>query len=246
MAWKVLNIAHRGASSLAPENTIIAFEKAAELQVDAVEMDIRLSKDQQIVVIHDDTVERTTDGRGHVSDLTLAELKNLDAGGWFGDEFRGTKIPTLEEVIATLKNKTMLWVEVKQQGMEEKLLKLLYDYNVTHSVVVISFILPALSKIRRLHPQIATGALFGIRGGAKRITQHALSHYADIVNIPKGKVTRKIINDAHLHGLTVGAWTVNKEKEMRKLIALGVDAITTDYPQRLNEVIGERKQYAQD
>lgn len=242
MTRKVLNIAHRGASSLAPENTLVAFEKAVELGVDAVELDVRFSKDQKIVIMHDDTVDRTTNGHGNVSDLPLAELKKLDAGSWFGEGFQGTKIPTLEEAIAALKKKTMLWIEIKQEDMEGKLVKLLEDYKVIYDVVIISFIHSALKRIRIFNSQIPTGALFGVTGGrAKKVTQHVLSYYANMLNISKGSVTRKIIDDAHRHGLTVGVWTVNKDKEMQKMMSLGVDAITTDYPQLLNRVIGEPK-----
>ena len=136
-----LIIAHRGLSSLYPENTLVAFRKAIELGVDFIELDVRLSCDGELIVIHDDTFNRTTDGDGKVCELTLSEIKKYSAGKWFSTSFKKERVPTLKEVFELIKKRTKLLIEIKQPGIEKKLVNLIQQYDMTDNVICGSFYL---------------------------------------------------------------------------------------------------------
>ena len=157
-------IAHRGFSGAAPENTLAAFEKAIEVGADMFELDVLLSRDGRVVVIHDDTLDRTTDGEGKVAAFTLAELKKLDAGSWFSAEFAGERIPTLEEALRLAKGCILVNVEIKTEavgrGVVAKALEVIDELDMKDNVVISSFDPTALAKARELHPGIRTASLF--------------------------------------------------------------------------------------
>lgn len=164
---KIMNIAHRGASGYAPENTLAAFDKAVEMQADYIEIDVQLSKDDLPVIIHDDTLDRTTNGTGNVSAYTLEELRSLDAGSWFDKKYAGEKIPSLNEVLEMYGEKINILIELKSPelypGVEEKVAEALakYKLDTSNNIVIQSFNHPSVIKSAELLPEITHGVLAG-------------------------------------------------------------------------------------
>ena len=250
--------AHRGGAGLAPENTLAAFRKAMELGVDAMEMDLHVTRDGEIVVIHDETVDRTTDGRGIVADLTLDELRRWDAGGKFAPAFRGERIPTLREVIdlvtASGNTRIRLILELKfhpdhpgkPEDFEQRVLDILRQTGFVYRVRIISFQHPSLAKLKALEPRIPTGLLAGGRTAPHDPVALVRQYRADYYSPSVRHVTAEAVTAVHQAGIPVVPWTANEEAEMRRLMALGIgamagDAITTDYPDRLLKLLKARR-----
>jgi glycerophosphoryl diester phosphodiesterase len=239
------NIAHRGASGHAPENTLAAFRLAAEMGARFIETDLQVTRDAWIVAMHDPTVNRTTNGRGHVSKLTLAELSALDAGAWFkgggGHSFAGERVPTLEEILGFAKETDVsFYLELKTSEswtMERTLAGALVDTGELARAIVISFDPAVLLSLRRIEPMAMTGLLVE-RGGLDSI-QQAISIGARQLLPRAEKITPELIQAARRADLKVVAWTVNKPAEMRALIEKGVDGIISDYPDRVAVVMAE-------
>jgi glycerophosphoryl diester phosphodiesterase len=239
-------IAHRGASGTAPENTMAAFRKAVELGAGFIETDLQLSRDARLVALHDDTLERTTNGHGPVSAKTLEELRHLDAGRWFhaGEgqgslSFAGERIPTIEEILAFGREHEIgLHLEVKAtgpSGAEHAVVGALRAAGEVARTVVLSFSPSVLKRLRQLEPLIMTGFLFSDRFPAAIAT--AVDVGARQLLPRTDRVTRELVSEAHAHDLKVVAWTANSPEEMESMIFLGVDGIITDYPEHLVEVL---------
>ncbi len=231
-----LNIAHRGASALAPENTMAAFERAVGLGADGIELDLHLSRDGELVVIHDDTLDRTTDGNGPVHEKYLGELKRLDAGGWFGEDFAGQRIPTLMEVLDRFAGKVPLALEVKGgssffPGIEEKVVSALRWHSAVGQAAVASFDHHALLRLKELEPTLRTAAL--IVGRPVSIAALAGAARADAMALESSLVTKTEVEACHAAGLQLVVWVVNDPAQMRHFIGLGVDGIITDRPDLL-------------
>ncbi len=241
---------HRGAAGLAPENTLAAFRKAIELGVDALEMALHVTRDGELVVIHDETLDRTTDGRGSIADLTLGEIRRWDAGGKFAPAFRGERIPTLREVIelvrASGKTRIRLDLEIKfgegQEGnpedFEQRVLDTLRQTDFVAQVNIISFHHPSLAKIKALEPEIRAGLLAGGRQAPKDPVALIRQYRADYYSPGFRLVTAEVVVALHRAGVPIVPWTVNEEAEMQRLMALGIgtlagDGIVTDFPDRL-------------
>ncbi|HEV8436935.1 MAG TPA: glycerophosphodiester phosphodiesterase family protein [Methylomirabilota bacterium] len=231
-APRPLVIAHGGASADAPENTIAAFELALSQGADAIALDVHLSRDDQPVVIHDFTLERTTDGSGLVAQHTVPELKRLDAGGWRGASFRGQRVQTLPEVLERFRDRTRFWVELKggsdlYRGIEERVVSMLEIYDVLERALVLSFDHGALRRVLTLNRETRVGALIaqppleasldGLTGftavcpGAQLITERAMAH-------------------VRAAGLACYAWMVSEPAQLDRLIGWGVSGIITDRP----------------
>lgn len=229
-------IAHRGASAYAPENTLSAFELAVKQEADAIELDVRLSADGHIIVIHDNTVNRTTNGKGMVSDLSLAALKELDAGSVYDDAFHGEKIPTLAEVFETVGKKIFINVELKNETifsgeLTEKVAQCVREHNMASRVLFSSYNLFALRQIDKLLPETSKGLLpnKGLSGFMVRTWLRELIPYQS-VHIPSQYVTQGIIDNVHRQGRRLLAYTVNHPADIQRLIKLGIDGIFTDDP----------------
>ncbi|GIW42135.1 MAG: glycerophosphoryl diester phosphodiesterase [Candidatus Binatia bacterium] len=238
-------VAHRGASGSAPELTRAAFERALELGVDMIELDVRLSADSVPVVFHDDDLRRTTNGRGRVRERTVAELRELDAGSWFGPAYRGERILTLEEVVELVGRRALLNVELKGDPPEWKTLALrtlavLARAGIVGTTVISCFDPEALAKVREFSPGARIGLLWnepdfgGAWPWAKRLAAWSIHPRA-------GLVTERIVREAHARGLRVLAWTVNDVGEMARLVEWGVDGIMTDYPERFALLDSEKR-----
>ena len=239
-------IAHRGASGVAPENTLAAFRKAVELGAGFIETDLQLSRDARLVGLHDETLDRTTDGRGPVSARTLEELRRLDAGSWFrpssnheAAHFTGEHIPTIEEILAFGREHEIgLHLEIKPEGpsgAEHAIVGALHACGEVARSVVISFDVSTLRRVRQLDPLVMTGFLYSDRSGD--VVATAVNAGARQLLPRADRVTRELVGNAHAHDLKVVAWTANAPEEMQKLIAAGVDGIITDYPDRLVELL---------
>lgn len=218
-------VAHRGASGYAPENTLLAFQKAIDLGCDKVELDVRLTKDEKVVVIHDDNVGRTTNGRGKVANLTLKQIKNLDCE-------EKQKVPTLQEVIDLCKEKIDLTIELKARGTAKPVYDLLVENDIVSDVVITSFKLYLLQEMFLLNKKINLSLQFKWYIVSKRIILWIMSRLIGInyicPNYPV--VSKKIVDRAHKLGMKVYVFDVKTKKEGEKLINMGVDEIGTDYP----------------
>lgn len=240
-AGRTLNIAHRGASAVAPENTLAAFEKAAQLGADGIELDVRLCADGVPVVIHDASVDATTDGSGRVAGMTLAELKQLDAGSWFGPAFAGERIPTLAETVATIGDQLLLNIELKGEGLVDRglvhaVVDLVEDHWLAERVLVSSFNPLALRHVQEIAPQILTGMLYTIRA------RLALARLVSARPYTAMHPHVRTLDEGHRnwireHNHRIHVWTVDDSSEMRRLVEWGVDGIMTNVPDRLRTVL---------
>jgi len=219
--------AHRGSSSEAPENTIPAFEKAIEEGADYVEMDVRLTSDGELVLMHDPSTKRTTGVDKLVCDSTYEELQQLDAGAEYPEEYAGTKIPTLKDAIDTCKGKVMMNIELKtvrnDGELEKKVAELLRENHMEEQCIVTSFKQRSLVRIKKDDPDIVTGYIYSF-GYSNRTNYEAM----DVLSIDARYLTRQVVTGAHKKGIMVCAWTVNTSSEMRRMMAIGVDNIITD------------------
>jgi len=231
----MLVIAHRGASGNAPENTLAAFRKAVALGATFIETDLQLSRDARFVAIHDPTVNRTTNGQGAVHEMTLADLRKLDAGSWFGSEFAGERLPTLEEILEfSKKNDVVFYLEIKPGGSwggEHALVGALRESGEIPRAVVISFDPSIVLNLRKIEPTLMTGLLYD--GQIENPLDKAVEIGARQLVVRGDLVTPVMIAQARKKDLQVVCWTVNHPAHMRMLIAAGVDGIMSDYPDRL-------------
>lgn len=228
-------IAHRGFSGRFPENTLRAFREALKLPVDAIEFDVRKASDGTLIVIHDETVDRTTSGTGRVGDITWDEIRKLDAGAWKSEEFAGERIPSLDEVLEAIGGQIMLVVEIKEPGTEQQIIETLHRHNALERANLVSFHAEAIAKAKQIAPQVPYTLIGGINAGLSDraffdFTQTALRNGANAVTAHYSILTRERIKYCHNRHLFVGTWTVDNKDLASILIAMGVDEIATDYP----------------
>jgi glycerophosphoryl diester phosphodiesterase len=216
----MLRIGHRGAKAYAPENTLTSFRKALEIGVDAVELDVRKTKDNQLVVIHDADVKRTTNGEGLVSELTLKEIKGFSAE-------QEEKIPTLQEALVFLDKKVKVFIELKETGIEEQLLSLVYDKGLMKNVVVVSFLEDALKKVRELNKNVETGLIYAKHQNPLKAALDLKANY--LLALYRFTHTANV-EKAHENGLKVVVWTINNQQEAEEYAKKGVDGIASDKP----------------
>jgi glycerophosphoryl diester phosphodiesterase len=238
----MLVIAHRGARGEAPENTLAAFRLGLEQGCTAFELDVHLSKDGELIVCHDATLDRTTDSSGLIHELTVEELKRVDAGRWFHEKFAGERLPLLEEVFDLAPPEVMINVEIKGsygRKLESALVELMRRKERVGSVVVSSFDHKSLMFLKLLEPEARVGLLYDAN-----ISRH--SALADTLGVPVyslhphfKRIDMEDVRDALARGLQVYPWTINDETHMRDAIAYGVSGIITDYPGRLNAILSE-------
>jgi glycerophosphoryl diester phosphodiesterase len=255
----VLNIGHRGASGHAPEHTIPAYDLALQQGADYIEIDLQLTSDGVLVALHDKTLNRTADApegvperycRGPVSKKTLEQIKMCDVGSWFSPEYAGQQIPTLEEIFELYGTSVNYYIETKNPdaapGMEEELLRLMEDYGLIEpaaedwQVLIQSFSAESLMKIHELEPSLPLIQLYW-SGSSKTIQRdlEAASAYAVGIGPYKKDVDANLVAAAHELCLAVHPYTVNETAEMEALISLGVDGMFTNFPDRLEQVLGE-------
>lgn len=234
-------IAHRGASGVAPENTMAAFVRAVEMGADAIELDCQLSKDGQLVVFHDSTLVRTTGRSGFVKDATVDELRRLDAGSWFAPSYANERIPLLVDVLHSLRGRCRLNIEVKNlpfryKGIEAAVVGLIAETGFPlDDVFISSFDHVCLNTITSLEPRLAVAPLF--------------AHYpAPLTTLPgniwhphRGVINRDFVAEAKAAGKTINVWTVNEPDEWTYIVQHGVNGIITDHPDKLRAWLRERR-----
>lgn len=222
-------IAHRGNSSEAPENTLAAVTSALSLNPDAIEIDLHLSKDGELIVMHDPTLERTTNGKGAIVDFTVAELKTLDAGSWKSPNYTDEKVPTFKEVLKEVKGKNRLFVELKVVGAEEKLIQELEEADMLEDVVVISFYPQALARLAELKPDLPRSVLTGASSydDFVRLANEAKTNAIDLYHL---NLTREVAEKLLDRGYVLWAWTIDDIAHMKRAVELGVTGITTNKP----------------
>ena len=238
----VMRIAHRGAAGLAPENTLAAVEKALEIGVDLVEIDIHLTADGHVVAIHDWVVDRTTDGGGAVDMLTLGEIQRLDAGSWFEPAFRGERVPRLEEVLDLVDKRALLLVEAKTEEAAERTVAVVRSLRVQSYVVIQSFLGPAVRTVNRLDRRIPTAFLMtGGEAALRRktgVVKRVLKLGANALSLKYTAARPDLVEIFLSRAMGFWVWTVDQEEDMREMVAMGVGGIITNYPDRLNRVLG--------
>jgi glycerophosphoryl diester phosphodiesterase len=236
--------AHRGASAHAPENTLPSFELALAQGSDAIELDVKLSADGRLVVFHDPTVDRTTDGTGKLSQKTFAELRSLDAGSFFSEKFRGTKIPTLDEVFESVGGKMFINVELTnyatpRDSLVEKVCASVKKHGLEKGVMFSSFLASNLKQAQRFLPEVPRGllALDGWLGSWARSFGFSFGDYAAL-HPYLTDVNPQQVSRVHQLKRRIHVWTVNKPEDISRLHGWGVDGIFTDDPQLALQVIG--------
>jgi glycerophosphoryl diester phosphodiesterase len=242
-------IAHRGFSGAAPENTLAAFRLAIDAGCDGIELDIQRLRDGTIVVFHDTDLSRITGVKGNIYDLSVAELRLLDAGSWFNKafpgkarpEYAGLRVPLFEELSGlTAENRVELFIEIKnpelyQPDLESALLALVREYRMEKRVRFLSFDAKSIAEIRKLDPSTRT-VLLAARPEPDPIVA-ALEVEADEVGLLHMLATPETIAAAHENGLSVSVWTVNEPEDLRLMIRRGVDCVITNYPDRLLKLL---------
>jgi glycerophosphoryl diester phosphodiesterase len=248
-------IAHRGGRSLGPENTIFTYRRAVDLGVDVLEIDVHLTRDNRLAVIHDKTVDRTTNGSGKVASYKLADLQKLDAAfRWSADSEnpfslrgKGIKIPSLAEVFKTFPQ-MRINIEIKdpKPAVITSLCRTIQDHNMSQQVMIASFSAGALKKFRAVCPAVATSAgaseIIWFYALQKMHLESAYTPHAQTLQVPESYDDLQVVNErfiaaAHARNMRVQVWTVNDIDSMKRLLKHGVDGIITDYPQRLLELI---------
>ena len=235
-------IAHRGASWQMPENTLAAFARAIELGADMVELDVALSRDDELVVIHDATLERTTSGSGRVRDKTLHELQQLEAGRSAGPDHTTERIPTLAAVLDLAQERTLLNIEIKEEavtdrcagGVADLVIGLVLDHRLADRTILSSFDPRALAHARRIAPRIYRASLFNAEHH-RGMSPVSVIEGAGIVlfGVSRTQVNEEMVEHCHQCGALVAVYTVNEVSEMEQVLAIGVDALFTDRPDRM-------------
>ena len=225
-------IAHRGLSAKYPENTMIAFEEAAKLPIWGVEFDVHLTKDNQLVVIHDEAIDRTSNGHGFVKDLTLEELRAFDYGAWFKAEYAGQQIPTLAEVLQVFEQTNHhINIEIKSdifeyEGIEACIANDIQKFDIKERVIVSSFNHGSIARFQQIMPNVKTALLFASL--VTKLEEYVKTFGCDAIHIPYYYGLRAIIQQAIRNGITVRAYTVNDPKIMKQLQSIGVKAVFSD------------------
>ncbi|MBQ0138098.1 MAG: glycerophosphodiester phosphodiesterase [Kurthia sp.] len=229
--------AHRGASANFPENTLPAFEEAARLAVDGVELDVQRTKDGVLVVNHDERIHRTSNGKGHIADLNFEQLRKLDFGSWKDEKFKGTQIPTLEEVLLIFKHTHhVINIEIKTdvvpyEGIEEEVIALVSRLGMSNRIIYSSFDHTMVEKLLQKAANNITGALFE----KILVNLHAYGKLigTDSLHISLEATKRGVIRDDVSKGGIFRVYTVNREEDYDRMEALGVEAIFTDYAEKM-------------
>jgi glycerophosphoryl diester phosphodiesterase len=233
MTAAVMVIAHRGASSYAPENTLAAFDLALQMGVRHIELDVALTSDSHTVVIHDDKVDRTTNGCGLVTSHTLAALRQLDAGSWFGAQFEGERIPIFDEVLARYNGRVHIHTEIKGKSpsLSQRTADLIRKHGMERQVTVTSFQSVRLEEMRAYAPELPMGWLVREINDSIIAQAHAIG--ATQLCPRADTVTPELVHRLHAEGFVARAWGVTTEALMQHVVQAGVDGMTVNFPDKL-------------
>jgi glycerophosphoryl diester phosphodiesterase len=245
---KPMVVAHRGFSGKAPENTIAAFTRALDTGVSMIELDVQITKDGRIVVIHDNTVDRTTDGRGNVSDYTLGELKKLDAGAWFDNKYTGERIPTLEEALELISPKAWINIEIKSTRIIRKsdtkitdaTLETVREMGLLDNVIFSSFNHKLMKYLKANEPSAHTGVIFHpVLHFGRMPSSLANPAGAEVFVCSKREVTRKRIADAEKHNIIIGVYGLENRQDIEDMLSLGIHVLVSDYPDMILQALAQ-------
>ena len=229
---RVLLIGHRGANKIAPENTLKSFQKAIDLKADYVEFDVHQSLDGELIIMHDPNTFRSTGHNGSVKKMTLAEIKQLDAG-------EGEKVPTLDELIALAKGKISLQLEIKASGIANKIVGTLLNAGLIETTIISSFIHKELLEVQKIEPEAKLAPLLlGIR--KNKTLQKAIDNKYGYLHPQYKLITKAFVESAHENDVKVNAWTVDSRDDMEKLIEMGIDGIITNDIELAKEVLNRK------
>jgi glycerophosphoryl diester phosphodiesterase len=238
-------IAHRGISAKAPENTIAAFERAARVSgIDMVELDVRLSKDEEVIILHDRTLQRTSTGNGVARKYTCSEIRRFDAGSWFHPTFSNQHIPTLGEVLQLIGGQLWIDIEIKSGWykrepsglLEEKVFHAVQQSGLNDRVLFSSFDHRLLANLKRSHPAATTGVLYNIYRDFGRLPSTLAEDVgASVFVCGKRELTHRMVEDAHRHDIAVYVYTLNSVGDAEKMLGYGVDGIMSN---NADEIIG--------
>lgn len=237
---RTLNIAHRGFSADYPENTLLAFEKAYEAGADGIELDVRMTKDGEAIIFHDETIDRLTEGTGRVNEFTLKELRTFPIIHPLQDGQKQQYIPTLKEYLSWVSDKALLSnIELKSKdeiddGLEMQVVSIIRQFDSADNLIISSFNEKYIRRIRHFMPSLKTGLL--LNECNEKIIQSAEELGVEYIHLKKITLTPQNILLAKGYGLLINTWTVNEREDLRKANALGVNGIITDYPDRLKEI----------
>ncbi len=233
--------AHRGNSAYCPENTLAAIASAADLGVPMTEIDVRRTADGHVVLMHDESVDRTTDGSGRVAELSLAQIRGFDAGRWKASEFAGERVPTLAEALDLCRERGMfLCIEVKQKGIVPEVLSLVQEGGMVEGAVIISFDFDTVVELREAAPTIPAGWLTADMepSAVDAAISRVLSHHIAVISALHTCVTRDVVKRCRLRGITLYVWTIDDVAEARRYAEMGVDVIASNCPGELQDALG--------
>lgn len=226
-------IAHRGASSYAPENTFAAFDLAVKIGVSHIELDVHLSSDGHVVVIHDDTVDRTSNAQGAVTSYSWSELKALDVGSWFEPQFSGEQIPSLDDVLVRYKGQVHFHIEIKGESAElsKRTVDVIRAHHMESQVTITSFQKERLEEVRSYAPELSTAWLVTMvrKSVIKQAKDLGVNQLCPLANL----VTTKLVQRIYDEELMVRVWGVKTEKLMKKVVYAGADGMTVNFPDKL-------------
>ena len=221
---RVVRIGHRGAAGHAPENTLAAIQRGIELQVDFVEIDVRCTADGILVALHDATISRTTNGKGRVDSLSLREVQAFNAGN-------GEHVPTLDEVLKAASGKTGLMLELKVEGVAQQTVDAVREAGFSYPVIYASFLHGELTQVRSVDPEAALMVLFGRLPRAP--VARAREYRSSYVGLRHDTVTRRLVDAFHQENLLVWVYTADSISEIQRALALGVDGVISNFPDRI-------------
>lgn len=241
-------IAHRGASSTAPENTLASFEEAMKAGTDAIELDAQLTNDNAVVVIHDKRLDRTTNGRGRIRDHTLSSIQSYSAGAWFHKKFAKERVPAIEEVFEIVRGRVGINIELKQEPgvpdaeLLKQTLHVIKNFRAGEYVLLSSFHHGLIKLVREFDSTIMTGILYHVLSHAPlsrlRLTKKASAQF---FLCSKRAITQRSVSSLHKHNILTGVYTVNSERECQKMLRFGVDCLFTDDPAAIVGLIAQQK-----
>ncbi len=233
-----IRIAHRGASRIAPENTLAAFKEAIEIGVDAVELDLQGTADEQVVVIHDASLDRTTDQSGQIKETSLETIKQADAGTWFDPKFAGESVPTLAEALVCIADNAIALLEIKDVSITKSVVRIVQNMDMVEQSVIISFHSSAIQTVRSLEPRLPTGYIIGSKENIEpiQLCQQLGLLGSSLLNVDHRLVTEDFIYETRRRGITLWCWTVDDIGRMRELQELGIQGITSNRPEYFSQV----------
>jgi len=231
--------AHRGFSGIYPENTMLAFEKAVELRPEFMECDVHMTKDNKVVVMHDEKLDRTTNGTGLIMDHTLEEIKKLDAGSKKDPKFAGVQVPTLEELLDLAKGKVAVCIEIKAILAVWSTVSLIKQFNMEDEVIIFSFMEGAIREAKAHCPQLTTLQLRWFKEplNMTEISAQVLGSGANWIGINHDVMNEERTRFFQRRGISVACWTVNQEDRMQAMIDSGVDTIISDFPNKVQGLL---------